>query len=358
MTYFYLFRPACMLEQQSLQRYIDMVENVLIRGSSLTAFPDLVRELGRDPAPYLAQLNVSETLISDPKQFMSYAGFVQTLERVSQDLDCPDFGLRMAQQQSVGVLGPLALIAQFSETALDGLQRIARYMAYHSPAAVVKIEDPTLCERPELFFSIALTQVTQQRQTIELSLGFAMQVMRLLSGRNFKPLSVSFQHTPLLPVSHYRVYFGCPVYFEASSNSMEIRSADLLRPIDVSDPLMCKTMEAFVANALAEVSHTLVSKVRQLIQQLLPLQRRCTLSLVARHLGMGERTLQRRLKVERVFFEELVDEVRQELAQSYLKRADMSMAQVAGLLGYREQSSFNRACRRWFGESPRGLRKD
>jgi AraC-like DNA-binding protein len=33
------------------------------------------------------------------------------------------------------------------------------------------------------------------------------------------------------------------------------------------------------------------------------------------------------------------------------------MAQIAGLLGYQEQSSFNRATKRWFGVTPKAYRK-
>lgn len=44
--------------------------------------------------------------------------------------------------------------------------------------------------------------------------------------------------------------------------------------------------------------------------------------------------------------------MRRELAQSYVERADLSLADVAYLLGFGDQSGFFRAYKRWFGKPP------
>ena len=67
---------------------------------------------------------------------------------------------------------------------------------------------------------------------------------------------------------------------------------------------------------------------------------------------MSERTLQRRLEVEATSFADLLDNTRRELAEQYLGRLHLSLGQAAYLLGYADQSSFFRACKRWFEVSP------
>jgi AraC-like DNA-binding protein len=67
---------------------------------------------------------------------------------------------------------------------------------------------------------------------------------------------------------------------------------------------------------------------------------------------MSERTLRRRLVEEATSFLRLLDDTRRELAEQYLGRLDLSLAQAAYLLGFADQSSFFRACRRWFELSP------
>jgi AraC-like DNA-binding protein len=73
---------------------------------------------------------------------------------------------------------------------------------------------------------------------------------------------------------------------------------------------------------------------------------------VAGELRMSERTLQRRLETEATTFLQLLDDTRRELAEQYLGRLNLSLAQAAYLLGFADQRSFFRACKRWFKLSP------
>lgn len=76
---------------------------------------------------------------------------------------------------------------------------------------------------------------------------------------------------------------------------------------------------------------------------------------VASALALHPRTLQRRLRAEGASFEELLDEVRSDLASRYLEQANLPISQVASLLDYGEQSALTRSCKRWFSRSPRSL---
>jgi AraC-like DNA-binding protein len=73
---------------------------------------------------------------------------------------------------------------------------------------------------------------------------------------------------------------------------------------------------------------------------------------VAGDLGMSERTLQRRLEAEATSFIELLDGTRRELADQYLGRLHLTLAQAAYLLGFADQSSFFRVRKCWFALSP------
>ena len=93
-----------------------------------------------------------------------------------------------------------------------------------------------------------------------------------------------------------------------------------------------------------------------LVRRLLP-SGAAELSVVADELGMHPRTLQRRLEEEGVTFAEVVQGVRRRTAEQYLRDSDMSLRHLASELGYLEQSTFTRACRRWFGMSPLAYRR-
>ena len=73
---------------------------------------------------------------------------------------------------------------------------------------------------------------------------------------------------------------------------------------------------------------------------------------------MSDRTLRRRLKDEGTTFDALLDELRRAMTQHYLEYPDMSLEQIALMVGYSEASAFRRAFRRWYGTSPAGYRRE
>ncbi len=71
---------------------------------------------------------------------------------------------------------------------------------------------------------------------------------------------------------------------------------------------------------------------------------------------MSGRTLQRRLADRGYSYQALVDEVRRRLAERLLQATESSLAEVAFMTGFSEQSSFTRAFKRWAGQTPRSYR--
>ncbi|MCB1718365.1 MAG: helix-turn-helix transcriptional regulator, partial [Candidatus Competibacteraceae bacterium] len=70
------------------------------------------------------------------------------------------------------------------------------------------------------------------------------------------------------------------------------------------------------------------------------------------------RTLQRRLANRGYSYQTLVDESRRQLAERLLQKTDYSLAEVAFMTGFSEQSAFTRAFKRWAGQTPRSFRID
>ena len=81
-----------------------------------------------------------------------------------------------------------------------------------------------------------------------------------------------------------------------------------------------------------------------------------TLPIVAGHLALSSRTLQRRLQERGLVFQEILENTRRELAIRYLQDKNLSLTDIALLLGYSEQSAFNRAFKRWYNETPKSYR--
>ncbi len=128
--------------------------------------------------------------------------------------------------------------------------------------------------------------------------------------------------------------------------------AELKQPLPTSNPVLAELHERFAGDYLRHFDHARTShRVREIIVRRLP-DGEPRRDEVADALGMSERTLQRRLEGEATSFQQLLDDTRRELAEQYLGRLHLSLGQAAYLLGFADQSSFFRACKRWFEVSP------
>jgi len=82
-----------------------------------------------------------------------------------------------------------------------------------------------------------------------------------------------------------------------------------------------------------------------------------TASDVAGRLAVSEATLRRRLREVGLSYQTLLDEIRYQLAERYLRQTDMDVAEVAFSLGFADPSSFGRAFKRWSGLTPLEFRR-
>ncbi len=108
---------------------------------------------------------------------------------------------------------------------------------------------------------------------------------------------------------------------------------------------------------LAKLDHdNITHKITAVVIDQLP-SGNVTEESVARALYMSSRTIQRHLQREDTTYTTLLSEIRQDLAEQYLTEQDISLTEIAFLLGFSESSAFSRAFKRWVGVSPSEYRK-
>ncbi|NEC06370.1 AraC family transcriptional regulator [Streptomyces sp. SID7909] len=329
----------------------------LIRSSSLTGFSALVASLGGQPEQLLRQAGIPPEAVGDPDEYIPYRSLVAVLDLAARRYDCPDFGLRLSTHQGLDILGPVGVIGRHAASVRDALDGIARFLYQYSPAIEIAIEPGG--SMAEYHFRIrprVRRSLIDLAQIGELSMGTTLQIFRMLIAPDFSPLSVSFLHRPLAPTATYEEYFGCPLAGEQDRWGFRF-SADVLdRPVEGSDPAVRRLANEYLSGAVGGLgSNGLPAEVRIVVKRALP-TRRFGLEDVAESFAQHPRTLQRQLAAHGTTFQEIVDDVRRELADRYLRTTKMPLAQLADVLGYSEQSSFSRSCRRWFGSSPQAHR--
>lgn len=325
----------------------------LIRAAAMWGYPELVRELGGDPEAFLSRFHIPSGAEHQEDAFMSFDAFIRMLEASADDLQCPDFGLRLSSRQGLHILGPLAVIARNAQTVLSGVEAIARYLYIHSPA--LKLTERRTERGIEFAYDMTEPSVLYPVQGYELSMGISVRILRLLGGPEARFRAISFMHEQWGSDMAYRDALDCPVRFGQTWCGFELPTRLAERRIENADPetrrIATKYLEATYLPGTAPLS----ARVAELARRLLPTGQ-CSADAIADELAMHPRTLQRRLATEGVRCQDVIDRERRAQAARYLTEPGLHLSQIAGLLGYTEQSALNRSCRRWFGKTPRQCR--
>lgn len=330
----------------------------LIRASSLRGFVELVEELGGRPDALLERFGIDGALLRDDSGLIPITAHDLMLDAAARELDCPDLGLRLAQAQDLSVLGPLAVAIEASSTAREAIDCASRFLFVHSPALRVGIEEDPLGRREviALAYRKDLRESPYSPQGIELGLGVFHRVAASLLGDTRALRSVLVPHQPLSPVQRYVDHFGVDVRFGARVPALRVERRVLEEGFAGANAAIRAVAVEHLARQFRDPRVDLPARVRLGIAEALRTAHP-TVGSTARLLALHPRTLQRRLLSEGTSYAALLDDVRREAAQRYLMTTDLPIGQIALMVGFSEQSSLSHAVRRWYGVSPRLLRR-
>jgi AraC-like DNA-binding protein len=159
-------------------------------------------------------------------------------------------------------------------------------------------------------------------------------------------------------VSAHEAYFGCPVFFGSDKDALLVGSSALARTNRLGDPAISRFLVAHLDSELAaRAGETSFEQVvlRHLSDRLSDgLPKAVT---VARQMGLSERTLHRRLAGLGLSYQSVMEKAQRRLSEGLLVRSAHSIAEIAFLSGYSEQSAFSRAFKRWSGQTPAAYRE-
>lgn len=196
------------------------------------------------------------------------------------------------------------------------------------------------------------------RLSNEATLASVVSMIRDVSPEPFAPLEVHLKHPAPADITAHAAFFASPLQFGSDRDALLIPAAALARANRLGDEGLSRFMVAQLDAELQKIGAdgSLEDKVRDAVARLLS-DGAPRAAEVARRLGMSERTLQRRLNEEGLSFGRIAEQVRRAMAEGLLRRSDYSLAEIAFLTGFSEQSAFQRAFKRWSKQTPAAFRE-
>jgi AraC-like DNA-binding protein len=305
---------------------------------------------GLDVGALLAEAGIDPAALEAPAARLQTEKISRLWELAAERSGNPAIGLaqhQVARPASFDVVGYTMMSCRDLHGAFE---RLIRYLLILSDALTMTMSEERVGYR--VTFVLLGGDRPVPRQRIEFIFVTVIGFCRWISGREVHPRAVELVYPTPADPAPYQTAFRCPVSFDAPRNSLLFARADLSAPLPTSNPVLAELHDRFAGEYLRHFDHAQTSyRAREVIIRRLP-DGEPRRDQVAGELHMSERTLQRRLEEESTSFVQLLDDTRRELAEQYLGRLHLSLAQAAYLLGFADQSSFFRACRRWFDRSP------
>lgn len=305
---------------------------------------------GLDCRVLFGQLGLDFDALDDPDARFPQDSMTRLWQRAVELSGNPAIGLNMGKVVRPASFHVVGYALMSSRTLIEGFQRLVRYQRIIAESAEVSIRQ--MDGAYGLVLTVHGDHIPPTRQSAEASLACALSLCNWLSGRPLRPVKVLFQGPEPLDPAPYHQAFSAPLIFNAPYDAVVFERADMEAPLPTANEAMALLHDRFAGEYLARFSGTRVThKARQALCRLLP-QGEPKRDVVAQVLHMSQRTLQRRLQEEGTSFQHLLDDTRRELAEQYLTQPDMTLLEIAYLLGFADPSNFFRAFRRWFDTTP------
>ncbi len=327
-----------------------------ILASAATGAAGFIGGLGGDVDRIFGNARIAPDMAGSPTLRLRLPDFCRLFEEAAHQTGHGNLGLRFGNQFQPRDLGFWGYAAVCSPTLGLALSNLVDLLSFHQESTHMSItrgEDGLM----RLAYQIEAPDIVERRQDAELSLGMFLNVIRECCGSSWAPDEVHFEHPKPLDADEHEAAFGAPVYFSQPRNAL-LFSPDLLsRPMPARDVRLMDMMRLCLVelNKDREAESSLLARMRTAVRS--QLAQACpSIENIAEDVRLPVAALQRELTAANLNFKDLVEDIRRELALSYMRQRQLTLSEIALLLGYSELSAFSRAFHRWTGSSPRSYR--
>jgi len=321
--------------------------------ASLNVFLPLLEYLeteGFDLKAILDRAGIAQSALEGTKTRFPKRKFQALWQVASEVTGDPAIALRvstMVKADTLGILGYLALASESRRKAFELVKDL-------TPLLWEDVECELESDGEVAFIRCNTDRDPQgSRFTTEYAIGLTVTMSRVLGAGHSGPLEARFSYPAPAYADEYERILGLPIRFDAGENGVlyPISMMDTLNP--AADAALRQLLERYAADQLAKIptSARFSQRVRSCIRSMLPLGS-LTADTVAAQFRMSERTLRRRLREEDTNYQEILDDVRGQLARHYLTKEQRGIDEVGFILGFSDQSAFTKAFRRWTGQTP------
>ncbi len=268
----------------------------------------------------------------------------------------PCFGAEVGKHWTPTTFHALGFAFLASHTLKDALTRLARYTRIVNNSISARLET----HGANLHLMMATSEDDSRIHPVARDSGMTavISMCRFLCGEDFSPVEIQVTRDKSLCHEELIKFVGCPIEYNCDQNQTLFDRITAEKRLPTGNTELAKVNEDLAIKYLNSLDGaSIMLKVKAKLIEMMP-QGQVSEEAVATELNLSLRTLQRKLREEKTSYSKIYKSIRQEMAGEYIQDSQMSMTEIAYLLGFSEQANFTRAFRRWYGTSPTAAREN
>ena len=321
----------------------------------LRAVLDTAAEKGASVEELSAEISLDTQLLDDLSARVPLAMATTLYDLAADRIGDPSFGLHVAERSDYFAFDALGFAVRTKTNLREAFEHLANAItALHG----TRMELAAVGDAAHLSFELPEEPTQPCRHRTEAYTARIVRLFELATGARPALRRVAFRHEKPRDISEHERIFKAPLTFGAPRNELVFEAALLEVPLVRADPRLSQVLDQHVQDLVARAPavQTLSDQVRRYVRDAFP-HGDFSVESIGRRMGIGARTLQRRLSDEGTSHRGILEQVRHELALRYLGETQMPIKEVAAVLGYSELRAFYRAFERWTGLPPAAYRR-
>jgi len=328
-----------------------MTDQKTVSALIVKAVIEVLIELNLPANEFCQKLNLNMDTLTSPHDRVPEAAFGGLMHMARLHSNIPSLGLLIGERLLPSALGQFGFNLMTADNVQEVISRAMKYQQHLGNSMSLDIEHDTD------YYTVSINIDMPHSETSDLIMDLAManvfhSTCWIFGNNELHPKSCHFTRTMPDNINDYKKYFKCPVYFGQESNTF-VAPIQLLERKSPSRNKQLDEVNEYELQRIVACSgeQSLTQLVEKQILELLP-SGDISMATIASNFNISERTLLRRLKEEDCTFLELVDQTRKILSKHYIEKTESSFQEITFALGFKDSSTFYRAFKRWYGQTP------
>jgi AraC-like DNA-binding protein len=310
-------------------------------------------KIGIDTKAILKKAEIKNSILNNSYERIEIEKFGILWNEILHKSNDPDFGLNFGiSGYSIKGGGILASILKNCPTLGIALEKLIRY--HDLSGELSQFELVKKGSRVSIIIKPFYPGIEFQRHSAETIVTALFSNLQELSGGNISFREIHFGHPQPDDISKHKEIFKTNLVFGKKFNRLIFEERYLLLAIFLSNDILLESLQQFAQKQIERIKSTnqWSNEVKRKISEILFAGDKPGIELISADLNLSTRNLQNKLKKESSSYRILLDEVRKEIALTYIEKPDTTINDIAFLLAFSDQSAFSHSFKRWTGKSP------